>query len=125
QRHDRRGQHRHDDDQDGQVRVEAHESGSSSRITSSSTDRYSSRIRTTTASPRAVVAIPTTMAVRISTCGRGLEKTPPRSPGVRIGAVPPSILFIEMYSRNTAAWNTFSPIIRLIRLPQLMIAYSP
>ncbi len=44
-------------------------------------------MRTTSARPSASVATPTTIAVRISTCGNGFEYTVNAS--LRIGAVPP------------------------------------
>ena len=44
-------------------------------------------MRTASASPRAVVAMPTTMAVRIKTWGKGLEYC--CIPSAKMGAVPP------------------------------------
>ena len=46
-------------------------------------------MRTTSASPKANVATPTTMAVRIKTWGKGLEYV--SQSGERMGAVPPRI----------------------------------
>ena len=47
-------------------------------------------ILTVNARPRAVVATPTTIAVSIRTCGRGLEYIS-FTLSVKIGAVPPAI----------------------------------
>jgi len=44
----------------------------------------------------AVVEMPTTIAVRISTCGSGLENTASVTPSWKIGAVPPLTLPIVM-----------------------------
>ena len=76
------GRHQRDDDlQRGQLRGEpaglaAHVSGSSASIAFSSSSSIvpnASWMRTVSASATAVVATPTTIAVRISTCGNGFE----------------------------------------------------
>ena len=62
-----------------------------SSISSSSTVPNASLMRTTRLRPSADVATPTTIAVRMSTCGRGFEYTTSCSPCTKIGAVPPAI----------------------------------
>jgi hypothetical protein len=79
-------------------------------------------MRTTIASPRAVVETPTTIAVRISTCGNGFEYSWSVAPGWMMGAVPPSTLSMVMYMRNTADWKIDSPSSFLTRLPRAMTA---
>ncbi len=73
QDHQRRDQQRHHDLQRRQMCVQAGHRRSISWISCSSVVPYSSLMRTTMPSPSAVVEMPTTMAVRISTCGSGLE----------------------------------------------------
>ena len=70
--HERRQEHWHHHHQDGKMIGQRHDSRSSLSMSSSSMEPYSSLIRTVRASPSAVTAIPTTMAVRMSTWGRGL-----------------------------------------------------
>ena len=73
-------------------------------------------------SPSAIVEMPTTIAVRIKTCGSGFEKTPVSFAPLKIGAVPFSTLPIVMYRRNTAAWNSDRPMSFLIRFVLAMTA---
>ena len=70
------GHQRHDDLQRWQLRRDAQASvsrASIALISSSSIVPKASKIRTVSASATAVVATPTTIAVRISTCGSGFE----------------------------------------------------
>ena len=62
-----------------------------------------------------MVATPTTMAVRMSTCGRGLEYRV--QPSATMGAVPPETFPTEMKKRNTEAWKMLSPMTFLTRFP--------
>src|SRR5690606_2297289 len=70
---ERRNGKRHHDLQHREMRRERVHSRSISRMAGSSIVPYASRMRTTIASPSASVAMPTTMAVKISTCGTGFE----------------------------------------------------
>ena len=72
-------------------------------------------ILTVSAKPSAVVATPTTMAVSIRTCGRGLEYIS-FTLSVKIGAVPPAIFPKVIYKRNTDVWKIARPTIFFKRL---------
>ena len=76
---------------------------------------YARLTRTMSASPTAVVATPTTMAVRMSTWGSGFEYRV--HPSARIGAVPPDTFPTEMKKRNTEVWKMLRPMIFLTRFP--------
>src|SRR5690606_2365388 len=90
QRRDQRAEQRHDHLKCRKLRHQpAHVCSSWRTISASSVEPYSSLMRTASASPSASVATPTTMAVRISTCGNGFEYT--AKEGSRIGGVPPMI----------------------------------